>query len=324
VTSHAPNRPAILVVDDDAATRRLLIRLLTVHGYDVTTVDDGEAALAAVDKTRPDLIMLDVGLPRLDGFEVCRRIKQTPATRFIPIVLVTGMNDRPHKLRGIEAGADDFLCKPFDREELTARVASLVRLKRYTDELESAESVIMSLALTVEARDPYTEGHCQRLAAYASALGEKLQLAGDELSALRRGGYLHDVGKIGVADAILLKPSALTAAEYEKVKLHTIIGERLCGELRSLAAVRPIVRHHHERRDGSGYPDGLRGDDIPLLAQIVAIVDVYDAITTARPYRVERTRDQACAALLDEAARGLHRQDLIAEFLALEGIGIAT
>lgn len=317
MTERPPRRPTILVVEDDRPNRELLVRLLSRHGYMVESVGDGEAALAAVEDTRPDVILLDVELPGVDGFEVCRAIKQRAATRLTPVVLVTGLHDRQHKMRGIEAGADDFLSKPVDEQELVARVGSLVRLKRYTDELESAESVIISLALTVEARDPYTEGHCQRLAAYATALGTQLNLHDDHIAALRRGGYLHDVGKIGVPDAVLHKPSTLTRAEYETMKRHTVIGERLCGELRSLAAVRPIVRHHHERCDGSGYPDGLRGDEIPLLAQIVGIVDVYDAITTTRPYRAALPPQHACEELTKDAARGLHRQDLVGEFLAL-------
>jgi putative two-component system response regulator len=317
VTERPPLHSTILVVDDHQANRDLLARLLSRHGYTVQPVIDGEAALAAVEEMDPDVILLDVMLPGIDGFEVCRRIKMRAATRLTPIVLVTGLYDRQNRMKGIEAGADDFLSKPFDEEELTARVGSLARLKRYTDELESAESVILSLALTVEARDSYTDGHCQRLAAYATALGARLNLPDDQIASLHRGGYLHDVGKIGIPDIVLQKPFKLTAAEYETIKTHTIIGERLCGELRSLATVRPIVRHHHERRDGSGYPDGLCGDEIPLLAQIVGIVDVYDAITTTRPYRAARPPEHAYEELMNEAARGLHRQDLIREFLAL-------
>jgi putative two-component system response regulator len=321
MTEGLPLRPTILVVEDDRPNRELLVRLLSRHGYIVASVADGEAALAAVEEKRPDLILLDVGLPGLDGFEVCRGIKDRTTTRLTPVVMVTGLHDREHRMKGIEAGADDFLSKPYDEEELSARVGSLVRLKRYTDELESAESVILSLALTVEARDPYTEGHCQRLAAYATVLGAQLKLHGDEIAALRRGGYLHDVGKIGVSDAVLNKPSKLTSAEYDAMKQHTVIGERLCGQLRSLATVRPIVRHHHERRDGSGYPDGLRGDEIPLLAQIVGIVDTYDSITTTRPYREALSPEHAYAELRNEVARGLHREDLVEELVALGGSG---
>lgn len=314
-------RPKILVVDDEEQNRVLLERLLNGCGYAVVTAVDGEAALAVLAEWRPDLILLDVQLPGINGFEVCRAIKQRPATRLTPVVLVTGMGDRDHRILGIDAGADDFLSKPFDSGELTARVASLLRLKRYTDELESAESVILSLALTVEARDPYTEGHCQRLAAYAETLGVQLTLTEAELVALRRGGYLHDVGKIGVPDAVLQKPGKLTLSEYQTMKRHTVIGEELCGDLRSLEAVRPIVRSHHERLDGSGYPDGLHGSRVPLLAQIVGIVDVYDALTTTRPYRAALPAEVAYAELTQEAARGLHSEQLVREFIALSRSG---
>jgi putative two-component system response regulator len=236
-------------------------------------------------------------------------------------VLVTGLDARQNRIHGIEAGADDFIGKPFDQGELRARVRSLVRLKRYTDELESAESVILSLALTIEARDAYTDGHCQRLAYYATALGRTLGLGPEQLDALRRGGYLHDVGKIGIPDAVLRKPHALTAEEYELMKQHTVIGERLCGEMRSLVAVRPIVRHHHERRNGSGYPDKLAGDAIPLLAEIVGIADAYDAMSTDRPYRAARSAEETFQILKDEGVAGLWRPELVETLIALGRAG---
>jgi cyclic di-GMP phosphodiesterase len=307
----------VLVVEDDAVNARLMERLLTSEGYAVQVSPDGEQALEILGSVRPDVVLLDVQLPGIDGFEVCRTIKLTPATRLVPVVLVTGMGAREHRLAGIRCGADEFLTKPFDIEELQARVASLVRLKRYTDELDSAESVILSLALTVEARDAYTVGHCQRLARYATALGEALGLAPEELAALHRGAYLHDVGKIAVPDAILQKPARLTADEYEVIKQHTVVGERLCGSLRSLALVRPIVRHHHERGDGSGYPDGLADGDIPLLAEIVAIVDTFDAVTTTRPYRAARSVDAAFAELRQDADARRRRGDLVERFIDL-------
>jgi putative two-component system response regulator len=306
----------ILVVDDMVENRVLLERLLGIDGYRVHTVCDGAAALMSIEHTPPDLILLDVQMPGLDGFEVCRLIKGHPATRLTPVILITGLSDRESRLRGIEAGADDFINKPFDPGELAARVRSLVRVKQHTDDLESAESVITSLALTVEARDAYTEGHCQRLAEYATLLGAELGLSEIEQKALHRGGYLHDLGKIGIPDSILLKPNGLTPTEYELMKQHTVIGDTLCGNLRSLALVRPIVRHHHERLDGSGYPDGLRGGEIPLLAQIIGIVDVYDAVTTTRPYRIGRTADAAIAELRTDVARGLTSGDLVEAFVS--------
>jgi putative two-component system response regulator len=311
----------VLIVDDERQNCALLERILQLDGYETQTAFDGEAALRAVAAAPPDLVLLDVMLPGVDGIEVCRRIKQDPATRLIPVVLVTGLDARQHRIRGIEAGADDFIGKPFDPGELRARVRSLVRLKLYTDDLDSAESVILSLALTIEARDAYTDGHCQRLAFYATALGRRLGLGPEQLGALRRGGYLHDVGKIGIPDAILRKPAALTLEERALMKEHTVIGERLCGEMRSLAAVRPIVRHHHERHDGSGYPDGLKGDAVPLLAEIVGIADSFDAMSTDRPYRAARSLDEICAILTEEGKAGLWRPKLVETLIELARSG---
>jgi putative two-component system response regulator len=305
----------VLVVDDDEQNRRYLDRLLTRLGHHVHTASDGTTALRFLQEKAADLILLDVQMPGLDGFEVCGRIKEDAATRLTPVVLITGLSDRDSRIRGIDAGADDFIHKPIDSGELTARVRSLVRLKRYTDDLESAESVITSLALTVEARDAYTEGHCQRLAVYATLVGRRLGLSEVELQSLHRGGYLHDLGKIAIPDAVLSKRAALTPAEYELMKQHTVIGDSLCGNLRSLTPVRPIIRHHHERLDGSGYPDGLRGDEIPLLAQIIGVVDTYDAITTTRPYREARSADEAIAELRADVRRGTLSSELVQAFV---------
>jgi putative two-component system response regulator len=210
----------VLVVDDEAANVRLLTALLAREGYAVVTASDGEEALAMVASEQPDLVLMDVLMPALSGYDVCERIKENPSTRLTPVVLITALHEREHKIRGINAGADDFLTKPVDPHELKARARSLVRLKRYTDDLDSAESVIMSLALVIEARDAYTDGHCQRLAAYATALGRALDLGEEDLAALFRGGYLHDVGKVGIPDEILLKPGRLTDSEYHQIQEH--------------------------------------------------------------------------------------------------------
>jgi putative two-component system response regulator len=307
----------ILIVDDESQNVEVLRRLMTRLGYDVLTAPDGESALQSVGRDSPDLILLDVNMPGIDGFEVCRRLKSDPKTRLIPVVLITTLTASEDRIRGIEAGADDFLSKPPVMAELEARVGSLTRLKRYTDELDSAESVILSLGLTIEARDPYTKGHCQRLARYATALGSRLGLADDQLMALNRGGFLHDVGKIGIPDAVLLKDGRLTASEYALMQQHTVIGDNLCSELRLLEDVRPIVRHHHERPDGTGYPDRLKGEAIPLLARILSVVDVFDALTTERPYKPALPPDQAVRELREEAAKGWKFEAIVEEFAAL-------
>ena len=307
----------ILIVDDLPANTRVLEALLTRDGYRVTIAEDGEQALEVVALERPDLVLLDILMPKKDGYEVCRQLKSDPATRLIPVVLVTGLTDTDSRVRGLEVGADDFMAKPFIVPEMRARVASLLRIKRYTDALDSAESVILSLAMTIEARDLATEGHCQRLAHYAVALGERIGLSSEDLDVLRVGGYLHDIGKVGIPDRVLLKDGRLDTDEYDLMKSHTLIGDRLCAELRLLKRIRPIVRHHHERLDGSGYPDGLVGDEVPLLAQIMGIVDVFDAITTSRPYKPALAVEQACAALRDEVQLGWRRADLVESFVQL-------
>jgi putative two-component system response regulator len=311
------SRARVLIVDDLEANRQLVASILRRDGYTVEFADDGRAALESVAREQPDLVLMDVMMPQIDGFEACRALKHNPASRLVPIVLVTALQNSEDRIRGIDAGADDFLSKPVNAHELRARVRSLIRIKRYTDDLDTAESVILSLALTIEARDRYTEGHCQRLAAYASSLGRHVGLGDEDVAALARGGFLHDIGKVGIPDAILLKTDRLTRTEYEVMKQHAVIGDRLCGELRSLRRVRPIVRHHHERFDGSGYPDGLRGDAIPLLAQITAIVDVFDALTTKRPYKDAVSTERAFEELAGEAGRGWHRRDLVDAFILL-------
>src|SRR5262245_3331262 len=310
-------RASILVADDDQTSARFLKRLLTKEGHHVAVVQTGGEALDACRSAPPDLVLVDLVAERGEGFNVCRRLKHEIATRFIPVVIVTAQGDRADRLKGIEAGGDDFLIKPFDSTELHARIQSLVRLKRFTDELESAEAVILGLGATIEARDPCTNGHCQRLAHYATRLGTSLGLDADDLAALERGGFLHDIGKIAVPDRVLLKDGALDPHESRVMRKHPLVGDSLCAGLRSLNKVRPIVRHHHERLDGTGYPDGLRNGEVPLLAQIVSIVDVFDALTTVRPYRAACLADEAFQVLTDEAGKGWRDRNLVDAFIAI-------
>src|ERR1700722_16684736 len=263
-------RPArILVVDDQPSIAGLMSQLLTMRGYEVVTAADAQQAQAEVRRQPPDLILSDVRMPGKSGYDFCRELKSDPATRLIPFVLITGLTDSSDKVRGIEAGADDFLNKPVLAEELTARVKSLLRMKEFTDELETVDSVLCTLGLIVEGRDPYTEGHCERMALGAADLGRHLGLDEDSIVALRRGGFLHDLGKIAVPDEILKKGGDLSPQEWEIMKLHPATGEIICKPLKSLRLVLPIIRHHHEHIDGSGYPDGLSGGEIPLLPRIL-------------------------------------------------------
>jgi len=309
--------PRILVVDDQPSIAGLMSQLLTMRGYDVVTAASAEQAEAEVRRLLPDLILSDVMMPGKSGYELCRGLKDNPATRLIPFVLITGLTDSSDKVRGIEAGADDFLNKPVLAEELVARVKSLLRLKEFTDELENADSVLCTLGLIVEGRDPYTEGHCERLSVRAADLGRHLGLDQDSLVALKRGGYLHDLGKIAVPDEILKKGSDLTPAEWEIMKLHPITGENICRPLHSLRLVLPIIRNHHEHTDGSGYPDGLVGPDIPMLPRILQVVDVYDALRTARSYKPPLTHEQAAETMRQEAARGLWDAELVGEYFSM-------
>jgi putative two-component system response regulator len=293
-----------LIVDDESTARAALELLLRREGFEVKSATNGEAALAECVGFRPDLILLDILMPGMDGFEVCRRIKATPEGRLTPVVLITGLSATEDRIKGINAGADDFLCKPIDINELLARSRSLLRLKQYTDELENAESVLLSLAHSIEARDPYTRGHCERLAQMSARLGERLGLSEDHLKALRRAGIVHDIGKVVIPDAILLKPGPLSPEEAAIMQKHPTVGERICAPLKTFRHVLPIIRHHHEKFDGTGYPDGLRSEEIPITARILQISDVYDALITDRPYKVSFAPDVALDLMHEEAERG--------------------
>jgi putative two-component system response regulator len=311
--------PRILVVDDQPSIAGLMSQLLLMRGYDVITASSAEQAEAEVRRQPPDLILSDVMMPGKSGYELCRSLKDNVATRLIPFVLITGLSDSTDKVRGIESGADDFLNKPVLAEELIARVKSLLRLKEFTDELETVDSVLCTLALIVEGRDPYTEGHCERLAARAADLGRHLGLDDDSIIALKRSGYLHDLGKIAWPDEILKKgrDERLTPAEWQIVKLHPVTGENICKPLRSLRLVLPIIRYHHEHSDGSGYPDGLVAPDIPILPRILQVVDVYDALRTARSYKPAQTHQQAAQTMREEASHGLWDAELVNEYFSM-------
>jgi putative two-component system response regulator len=307
----------ILVADDDEMNRDLFSDILLGEGYKVISAEDGNQALEMMSSRTVDLALLDVQMPGKTGVDVCQSIKSAPETRFIPVVLVTGLTSVDERIRGIKAGADDFLTKPVNGQELLARTRSLLRLKEYTDELENAETVLFSLALSIEAKDPYTKGHCERLSSYSEAMGRRLGVSREQCVALRRAGVVHDIGKIGVPEHILIKPDSLTGVEWEVMKEHPITGERICSPLKSFRLVLPIIRHHHEKLDGTGYPDGLKGDKIPLTARILQITDIYDALITDRPYRKALCHGEAIRMMRGEARRGWWDNGLIDEFEAL-------
>jgi putative two-component system response regulator len=316
-TDDGAKKARVLVVDDENDVCSLLQTLLVSKGYVVAIAMNGPEALAAIVRAPPDVILLDVILPGVDGMAICKKLKGDATTRLTPVILMTGLADRATRISGLDAGADDFLTKPIDTQELLARVRSLARLKRYTDDLDSATSILMALAVMVETRAGYTEDHCHRVANHATALGRRMGLGQDELQALYRGGFLHDIGMLAIPDSVLRRQGPLEPEEFELVKSHTVIGERLCQNLRSLRAVRPIVRHHHERFDGSGYPDGLRGNLIPIGAQIIGLVDLYEAITSARPYQAAQSHDEALLTLRQQVERGWRAPALVEHFAAI-------
>src|SRR5262249_43893771 len=294
----------ILIADDHEASLAGLEALLQLEGYQVICARDGETALAEFARAKPDLLLLDVDMPNIRGTEICRRIKNNPETMLIPVVLITGLTAVQDRILGIEVGADDFLSKPVGREQLIARVRSLLRLKAFTDELERAEAVLYALARSIEGKDPYTLGHCERLAELSAQLGERMVLSAEEVKALRRAGIVHDIGKVAVPDSILLKPGRLTPTEQKVMRQHPIVGEQIFAPLKSFHLVLPIIRHHHEKMDGSGYPDGIKGDQIPVTARILQVVDIFDALTTQRPYKCAFSSDESFAIMKKEVKKG--------------------
>jgi putative two-component system response regulator len=300
-------RPLVLVVEDDLANRALLERLLQREGYQTQTAVDGEAALLAVQEHNPDLILLDIGLPRLDGYEVTRRLRGQVRTLTVPIILLTGRTGLEDVVEGLDAGADDFLSKPFRQPELLARIRSALRLRQALVRMDAAHAAVAALANAVEAKDPSTEHHCQRLANLAARLGAQAGLNEADLEAVAYGALLHDVGKIGVPESILTKQGPLNATEWAVMRSHPEIGARICEPLAAAGAFGPIVRHHHERWDGHGYPDGLKGEAIPLGARIVALVDAFDAMTHDRTYRRAQPIDHAIRELWSEAGTQFDR-----------------
>jgi putative two-component system response regulator len=291
----------VLVVDDGLANRELIEAYLSGVECAVRLVGDGAAALEHIKVEPPDVVLVDVQMPGLDGYEVCRRIKASPRGHLLPVVMMTSLNETDDRQRALEAGADDFMAKPIDRIELIARVSGALRLKAVYDTLGSAEQVIFSLAAAVDARDGFPHKHPRRVAATARHLGARLGMPEVALDALYRGGLIHDIGMIGVPDAILLKPGSLEANEMERVQSHVLLGETILKPFASASALLPIIRHHHERFDGGGYPDRLHGREIPRLAGIVAVCDAFDALVNDRPHRPRLPIDQARALLIQGA-----------------------
>jgi putative two-component system response regulator len=312
---------SVLVVDDEAQIRGLLVALLKPQGYLVQTAASAEEAQERLKTLRPDVILLDLHLPGKSGQDVLAQLRADPVTRLLPIIMVTGEATGEDRLRAIAGGVTDFVAKPFASEELLVRVKSLVQLKRFTDALEHAEHVIVALARTIDARDAYTAQHSERVSVYAGRLGAKIRLKDLELEAVKRGGLFHDIGKIAIRDAVLLKPSSLTPEEFSEIRKHPVVGRELLSGMKTLAFALDVVYAHHERLDGSGYPDGISGESIPLTARVTTIADIFDALTTARVYRAALTRAEALEIMTQEARRGWWDTRLLDTFRGvLEGL----
>jgi len=358
MTGDTERAPRILAVDDLEENTRILERFLEPKGYTVFSVSSGKEALEFVEATPPDVILLDLVMPGISGFEVCERLKQSAETRHIPVIIITGLAEKEANVRALEAGADDFLPKPFDAILLSARIRSSLRSKKLQDQIidyqrqlegynetleerikqrtaqvtRTQQVAVFSLAKLAESRDTETGAHLERMRSYAREVALEMAntpkyaglLTADTVDGLFLSSPLHDIGKVGIPDQILLKPARLTSDEFEIMKTHTTIGgdtlkaaDLEAGQASFLAMARDIAYYHHERWDGTGYPEGLKGSDIPLAARIVSIGDVYDALATDRPYKEAFSHEKSVSIIVE--GRGTQFDpDVVDAFLACE------
>jgi putative two-component system response regulator len=294
----------VLAVDGEPQNLDLIRQGVGQEGCIVRTASSGEAAIEILDADPPDVILADLMLPGLSGVELLHRIRQHPAGRLLTVIVMTASRDTSLLHEALAAGANEMLAKPFDLTELQIRVRSALAQKRLLDHLEDAEAILFALARTVEAKDPTTGDHCDRLCVYAVHLGKTLKLDYEDLETLRRGAILHDIGKVAIPDEVLLAPRKLSTEEWAIMKRHPVKGAELCQHLRTARTTIPIVRHHHERWDGTGYPDGLSGESIPRLARVFQVVDIFDALTSRRPYKDPMTITSAIKQMESETANG--------------------
>lgn len=310
-------KPKILIVDDNPVNVELLKAQLKPYLYILEAAYDGEEALKKIHDQPPDLLLLDLMMPKVSGYEVCRAIKQNKDTQFIPVIVITALSELDDKLKAIELGADDFLVKPFNKLELTTRIKSLLNLKALHDDVDRSENILFSLVKALEAKDIYTRGHSERVATYGVQLARHLGLDEHEVEVLRKGALLHDIGKIGVKEEVLLKTGKLTEEEMKHIQTHPSVGFDICKPLKSIAPCLCCIRSHHERIDGEGYPDHLTDKGIPLIAKIIAVVDGYDAMVTDRPYRKKMPKEDAIKIFGKEKQSGQWDLTVVEAFLMM-------
>lgn len=308
---------SILVVDDMPFNLEVMEGILCREGYQVITASGASEALKLIEERPVDLAILDVMMPGMNGFDLCRKLKSLAGKKFFPVVLVTALNELDDKITGLEAGADDFLTKPFHTIELITKLRSLLRLKKLQGELDHSEDVILTLAIAIEAKDPYTKGHSERVGKLSTEFAAYIGLSAEEQALLYKAGILHDIGKIGVDNHILHKKDNLTDDELRSIREHSLIGEQICKPLQSARLILPVIRHHHERWDGTGFPDGLRGNEIPFFARIITVTDTFDAMVTMRPYRAAFSREEALMIMEREKLEDQWDPDLIDKFIRM-------
>jgi putative two-component system response regulator len=314
ILEDASQAPTILIVDDIDLNRRLIKAMLKTARYHILEAKRPSEAFAILDREKVDLLIVDQAMPEMTGTDFCGLVKNDRRTQLIPVLVTTSVQGVDNEVAGFESGADEFLIKPLHPALVRTRIRSMLRHKALVDSLDEAETILFALAQSVEHRDRYTGLHCERLATYGIALAQALGLSKPEQLALYRGGYLHDIGKIVIPDAILFKKGLLTDEEWQIMRQHTIRGEEICRPMKTLAPVLPIIRSHHERWDGTGYPDKLAGENIPLLARILQVADIYDALTTTRPYKPAFTHDHAIEMMMEESQRGWRDPELVPLF----------
>ena len=307
----------VLIVDDEYAGRETLQSVLEGEGYQLEMAENGAQAIEKAKKLMPDVILLDVMMPGMTGFEVCQRIRSDPTIAEIPIIVLTALDDRESLLTALKAGADDFISKPFDRYELRARLLGITRLNRYqkliqertklqeaNDQLLSAyEATIEGWSRALDLRDRETEGHCRRVTELTAKLAQALNMSSEEIMHLRRGALLHDMGKIGIPDSILHKPASLSEDEWTIMRKHPQLAYEMLYPIEYLRPALEIPYSHHEKWDGTGYPRGLSGEQIPLSARLFAVVDVWDAVTSDRPYRPAWSEEEAVTYLREQTGK---------------------